>query len=86
MVMDVYPGATPEQVMKDVSIPLEKAVENLEHVKAVYSNSYSNMSSIQVEYEYGIDMDEAKRALDIRTRCSDLCQKGHKSRQLQQLA
>ena len=64
MVMDVYPGATPEQVMNDVSIPLEKAMENLEHVKAVYSNSYSNMSSIQVEYEYGVDMDEAKRALD----------------------
>ncbi|WP_186670844.1 efflux RND transporter permease subunit [Sporosarcina sp. BP05] len=63
MVMGVYPGATPEQVMKDVSIPLEKAVDNLEHVKAVFSNSYSNMSSIQVEYEYGIDMDEAKRAL-----------------------
>lgn len=63
MVMDVYPGATPEQVMKDVSVPLEKVVENLDHVKAVYSNSYSNMSSIQVEYEYGIDMDEAKRAL-----------------------
>ena len=64
MVMDVYPGATPEQVMNDVSIPLEKAMENLEHVKAVYSNSYSNVSSIQVEYEYGVDMDEAKRALD----------------------
>ena len=43
---------------------LEKAVENLEDVKSVYSNSYSNMSSIQVEYEYGIDMDEAKRALE----------------------
>ena len=53
MVMDVYPGATPEQVMEDVSIPLEKAVENLEDVKSVYSNSYSNMASIQVEYEYG---------------------------------
>ena len=64
MVMDVYPGATPEQVMEDVSMPLEKAVENLEDVKSVYSNSYSNMSSIQVEYEYGIDMDEAKRALE----------------------
>ncbi|MFJ5717119.1 efflux RND transporter permease subunit [Neobacillus sp. NPDC093127] len=63
MVMDVYPGATPKKVMEDVSMPIEKAVENLEHVKAVYSNSYSNMSSIQVEYEYGIDMDEAKRAL-----------------------
>jgi multidrug efflux pump subunit AcrB len=64
MVMDVYPGATPEKVMEEVSMPLEKAIENLEDVKFVYSNSYSNMSSIQVEYEYGIDMDEAKRALE----------------------
>ena len=63
MVMGVYPGATPEQVMEEVSIPIERAVENLDNVKSVYSNSFSNMSSIQVEYEYGIDMDEAKRAL-----------------------
>ena len=63
MVMDIYPGATPERVMEDVSIPIEKAVEGLEDVKAVYSNSYSNMSNIQIEYEYGIDMDEAKRTL-----------------------
>jgi len=63
-VMDVYPGATPEKVMEDVSMPLEKAIENLENVKSVYSNSYSNMSSVQVEYEYGTDMDEAKRALE----------------------
>ncbi|WP_374717384.1 efflux RND transporter permease subunit [Neobacillus sp.] len=63
MVMGVYPGATPEKVMEEISMPIEKAVEGLEDVKAVYSNSYSNMSSIQVEYEYGIDMDEAKRAL-----------------------
>lgn len=64
MVMGVYPGATPEQVMNDISMPLEKAAENLENVKAVFSNSYSNMASLQVEYEYGIDMDEAKRALE----------------------
>ncbi|MCM3744406.1 efflux RND transporter permease subunit [Sporosarcina luteola] len=63
MVMGVYPGATPEQVMEEVSVPIERAVENLDHVKSVYSNSYSNMSSIQVEYDYGIDMDEAKREL-----------------------
>lgn len=63
-VIDVYPGATPEKVMEDISMPLEKAVEGLDDVKAVYSNSYSNMSNIQVEYEYGIDMDEAKRALE----------------------
>ena len=63
MVTGVYPGATPEKVMEDVSMPIEKAAEGLDHVKSVYSNSYSNMSSIQVEYEYGIDMDEAKREL-----------------------
>ncbi|MBM7654445.1 efflux RND transporter permease subunit [Neobacillus cucumis] len=63
MVTDVYPGATPKRVMEDVSMPIEKAVEGLDHVKTVQSNSYSNMSSIQVEYEYGIDMDEAKREL-----------------------
>lgn len=72
MVMDVYPGATPERVMEEVSMPIEKAVENLEDVKAVYSNSYSNMSSLQVEYEYGIDMDEAKRALDAALDAVDL--------------
>ncbi|MEH7418797.1 efflux RND transporter permease subunit [Neobacillus drentensis] len=63
MVTGVYPGATPKKVMEDVSMPIEKAAEGLDHVKSVQSNSYSNMSSIQVEYEYGIDMDEAKRAL-----------------------
>ncbi|WP_226681976.1 efflux RND transporter permease subunit [Sutcliffiella horikoshii] len=63
MVMDVYPGATPETVMKDVSIPLEQVAEGLDNVKAVYSNSYSNIANLQIEYEYGTDMDEAKRAL-----------------------
>ena len=63
MVMDVYPGATPEQVMNDVSIPMEKAVESLEDVKAVYSTSSSNVSQVQVEYDYGVDMDEKKREL-----------------------
>jgi multidrug efflux pump subunit AcrB len=63
MVMGVYPGATPEQVMEDVSIPLEKTFESLEGVKAVYSNSYSNMSSLQVEYDYEKNMDEAKREI-----------------------
>ena len=63
MVMDVYPGATPETVMEDVSIPLEQVAEGLDNVKAVYSNSYSNIANLQIEYEYGTDMDEAKRAL-----------------------
>jgi len=64
IVMGVYPGATPEQVMNEVSMPIEKAVEGMEDVKAVYSNSSSNVSQIQIEYDYGVDMDEKKRQLE----------------------
>ena len=63
MVMDVYPGATAEQVMDEVTIPLEKVLENLSGVKMVASTSYSSMSSLQVEYDYGTDMAEAKREI-----------------------
>ncbi len=64
IVMGVYPGATPEQVMNELSIPFEKSIESLEDVKAVYSTSSSNVSQVQVEYDYGIDMDEKKRQLE----------------------
>ncbi|WP_097073398.1 efflux RND transporter permease subunit [Ureibacillus xyleni] len=64
IVMGIYPGATPEQVMNEVSIPMEKAVESLEDVKAVFSSSSSNVSQVQIEYEYGVDMDEKKRQLE----------------------
>lgn len=64
IVMGVYPGATPEQVMNELSIPFEKSIESLEDVKAVYSTSSSNIAQVQVEYDYGIDMDEKKRQLE----------------------
>ncbi len=64
IVAGVYPGATAEQVMEDVSMPLEQAVEGLEDVKAVISNSSANVSQVQIEYEYGVDMDQKKRELE----------------------
>lgn len=64
IVAGVYPGATAEQVMEDVSMPLEQAVEGLEDVKAVFSNSSANVSQVQIEYEYGVDMDQKKRELE----------------------
>ena len=63
LVMTVYPGAAPDQVMEEVSIPVEDALEELKGVRAVYSNSFSNMSSVQVEFEYGTDMEEAERQI-----------------------
>ncbi|WP_456272502.1 efflux RND transporter permease subunit [Bacillus sp. AK031] len=64
IVMDVYPGATAEQVMDEISMPMERTIDGLEDVKAVYSNSSANVSQVQIEYEYGVDMDEKKRELE----------------------
>ncbi|WP_342542533.1 efflux RND transporter permease subunit [Paenisporosarcina sp. FSL H8-0542] len=56
----IYPGATPDQVVNELSEPYEKAVRNLEGVKMVMSSSYQNASSLQIEFEFGTDMKEAE--------------------------
>jgi hydrophobic/amphiphilic exporter-1 (mainly G- bacteria), HAE1 family len=59
-VTTIYPGATPEQVAKDLSEPLEKAVSGLSGVSSVSSTSYQNASSLQIEFDYGTDMEKAE--------------------------
>ncbi len=58
-VTTIYPGATPEQVDQDLSEPLEKAVSGLSGLSSVSSTSYQNASSLQIEFNYGTDMDKA---------------------------
>ncbi|MEK4566207.1 efflux RND transporter permease subunit [Alkalihalobacillus sp. FSL R5-0424] len=63
-----YPGATPEEVVDKVTQPIEQQVEGLNGVSNVTSSSFQNASSIQIEYRFSKDMDEAltevKDALD----------------------
>jgi hydrophobic/amphiphilic exporter-1 (mainly G- bacteria), HAE1 family len=59
-VLTVYPGATPQQVADKVTELIEKRVENLDSVTAVSSSSFQNASSIQIEYDFGKDMDKAQ--------------------------
>ena len=63
-VTTVYPGATPEQVAKDLSEPLEKAVSGLTGVASVGSTSYQNASSLQIEFDYGTDMEQAESEVE----------------------
>lgn len=60
-VVTAYPGATPEEVANKVTIPIEKAVKNLNGVDIVTSSSFQNASSVQITYDYEKDMDEAKK-------------------------
>ncbi|AZB40987.1 AcrB/AcrD/AcrF family protein [Bacillus sp. FJAT-42376] len=60
-ITSVYPGATPQQVADKLSEPMEKKLQNLNGVSSVSSSSFQNVSSLQVEYGYEKNMDEAKR-------------------------
>ncbi|MGG1480794.1 efflux RND transporter permease subunit [Bacillus smithii] len=60
-VTTAYPGATPEEVADKVTKPIEQALQNLDGVTVVSSSSFANASSVQVEYTYEKNMDDAKR-------------------------
>lgn len=60
-VTTAYPGATPEEVADKVTKPIEQALQNLDGVNVVSSSSFANASSVQVEYTYEKNMDDAKR-------------------------
>ncbi|MBR0603157.1 efflux RND transporter permease subunit [Bacillus safensis] len=63
-VSTTYPGATPDEVSDKVTDPIEKSIQNLNGVSVVTSNSFENASSIQIEYDYSKDMDEAKKEIE----------------------
>ncbi|AVI40112.1 efflux RND transporter permease subunit [Bacillus pumilus] len=63
-VSTTYPGATPDEVSDKVTNPIEKSIQNLNGVNVVTSNSFENASSIQIEYDYNKDMDEAKKEIE----------------------
>ena len=58
-VTTVYPGAAPDEVLQNVTKPLEQRLGNLEGVKSLNSSSRENVSILVMEYDYGQDMDKA---------------------------
>ncbi|MBD2846796.1 efflux RND transporter permease subunit [Paenibacillus sp. IB182496] len=58
-VTTIYPGATPEEVMEELTLPIEQRTRNLSGVTNVSSTSMENVSSIVIEYNYDKDMEKA---------------------------
>jgi HAE1 family hydrophobic/amphiphilic exporter-1 len=52
----VYPGAGPESVDQQVSLPLTQVVSGLSGVQTTTSQSSEGFSIVIAEYEYGDDM------------------------------
>ena len=63
IVSTTYAGASPEDVDKLITKPIEDGVSVLSDVKEVTSRSAENYGMTIIQYEYGTDMDEAYDAL-----------------------
>jgi len=63
-VVTVYPGAGPAEVLEDITKPLEKATKNVQGTKTLTSTSSDNVSVLVSEFEFGDDLDKAKRELE----------------------
>lgn len=52
IVFTQYPGASPEQVAREISEPLETALQQMQEVKEIQSKSSAGLSEITVEIKY----------------------------------
>ncbi|MCM3676796.1 efflux RND transporter permease subunit [Peribacillus simplex] len=68
----VYPGAAPEEVADKLTDQIEQKVTNLPGVELVSSSSMANVSSIQLQYDYDTDMDDAVKEVKEALEKSEL--------------
>lgn len=67
-VMTRYPGASAQDVVTDVGEPMEEEFGRLEGIANVKSTSQDNLSIIQLEFNYGVNIDEA--AIEVQNSIS----------------
>lgn len=64
MVFTTYPGASASDVENNVSKPLENVLNGVSDLKHISSDSRENYSIVFLEFEYGIDIEDATN--DVR--------------------
>ena len=57
MVMTSYAGTSASDIEQNVTRPLENALNAVEHLKHITSNSRENISIVTLEFEYGYDIE-----------------------------
>ncbi len=68
VVVTQYPGATPQQVEEEVTLPLEKAIQQIPNLKRVSSVNSSGLSQITLELESKVRADEMQQYWDLLRR------------------
>ncbi|MBT8041128.1 MAG: efflux RND transporter permease subunit [Gammaproteobacteria bacterium] len=73
MVNTAYPGASPEQVEEEVTLPIERAIQQLEYVKNIDSISSAGLSQIIIELNDNYSSDEQPQIWDeLRRKVNDI--------------
>jgi len=70
LVQTVYPGASPEGVEREVTRPIEEAVNPVQHVDRITSYSLEGVSAVIIEFELEADVDVA--AADVRAKLEEI--------------
>ncbi|MDO6816173.1 efflux RND transporter permease subunit [Cobetia amphilecti] len=68
VVITQYPGATPKQVEEEVTLPLEKAIQQIPNLKRVSSVNSSGLSQITLELESSVREGEMQQYWDLLRR------------------
>ena len=71
-VVTVYPRATPEEVMNEVSVPVEGAISDIGGLRHIVSTSVDGNSFIFAEFEYGTSMGKVNDTISERLSELDL--------------
>ncbi len=62
-VVTTYPGASPSIVEQDVTNPLEQSIQGMQNIQQITSYSNQNSSIIVVQYNFGIDLNQAAQQI-----------------------
>jgi multidrug efflux pump subunit AcrB len=63
LIFTQYPGASPEEVAREISEPLETALQQMQEVKDIHTKSSAGLSEITVDIKY--DFSKSKEDLQI---------------------
>ena len=60
-IVTVFPSADPETVEREVTKPIEEVIDGTDGLKEIQSTSSENVSLVLATFEFGEDMEDAKR-------------------------
>jgi HAE1 family hydrophobic/amphiphilic exporter-1 len=62
-IITIYPSANPDAVVRDVTDPIEEAIDGMSGLDDIRSVSSENMSMVVATFEFGEDIVEAERTI-----------------------